>query len=284
MTDIKKINLNGTVYNIGSSSDNIPIDVKLAMDTLFSKMGVKDNDEYTTESGIIHDWATSVSLSSITAVFTQGQTTIYNTASLESLKQYLTVTANYSDGTSETVTTYTLSGKLNQATSTITVSYEGETATFNVAVTVLYLYKLSTSTISKTTGTAGGETNRQIYIATDNQKRRFFAVNTGDINLKQSSDDTNFTDSSYYPIPIPLDATSVTVTITPNTQYVGLYQCEIENSVIIRKRESGWVQNTTTWSLDSGNDRVLCIISKYDSAGGTYYTEPTELVVQFATT
>jgi hypothetical protein len=76
-------------------------------------------------------------LSSIRASFNPGTATIYESTSLDSLKQYLTVTATYSDSSTETVasTDYTLSGTLTAGTSTITVSYGGKTTTFTVTVT-----------------------------------------------------------------------------------------------------------------------------------------------------
>ena len=74
-------------------------------------------------------------LESISAVFTQGSAIIYDTDSLNTLKQYLVVTATYTDSTTTVVTDYTLSGTLEAGTSTITVSYEGETDTFSVTVT-----------------------------------------------------------------------------------------------------------------------------------------------------
>ena len=74
-------------------------------------------------------------LESITALFSQGSATIYDTDSLDTLKQYLVVTATYSDSTTATVTDYTLSGTLAEGTSTITVSYGGKTDTFDVTVT-----------------------------------------------------------------------------------------------------------------------------------------------------
>ena len=74
-------------------------------------------------------------LISISAVFNQGQNIIYDTDSLDTLKQYLVVTATYDDSSTETVTTYTLSGTLTVGTSTITVSYAGKTTTFDVTVT-----------------------------------------------------------------------------------------------------------------------------------------------------
>lgn len=73
-------------------------------------------------------------LQSITATYTQSGT-VYDTDTLDSLKSDLVVTANYSDGTSTTVTDYTLSGTLAEGTSVVTVSYGGKTATFNVTVT-----------------------------------------------------------------------------------------------------------------------------------------------------
>ena len=77
-------------------------------------------------------------LSSISAVYTQSGT-VWSDDTLDSLKPGLVVTAAYTDGTTETVDSadYTLSGTLNSATSTITVSYGGKTTTFTVAVTLV---------------------------------------------------------------------------------------------------------------------------------------------------
>lgn len=76
-------------------------------------------------------------LLSIDAVFTQGQAVIYDDAALDSLKQYLVVTANWDDSTTSTVASsdYTLSGTLSAGTSTITASYGGKSDTFTVTVT-----------------------------------------------------------------------------------------------------------------------------------------------------
>lgn len=79
--------------------------------------------------------AAARTVSSISAVFNQGNNVVYTTDSLNSLKQYLTVTATYSDSGSETVSDYTLSGTLEEGTSTITASYGGKTTTFDVTVT-----------------------------------------------------------------------------------------------------------------------------------------------------
>lgn len=77
------------------------------------------------------------SVASISAVFTQGTAVIYPTTPLNDLKQYLTVTATWSDSTTSIVASedYTLSGTLTIGTSTITVFYGGKTDTFTVTVT-----------------------------------------------------------------------------------------------------------------------------------------------------
>ena len=82
----------------------------------------------------LYDALYARTLTSITAVFEQGQAVIYDDDTLDDLKQYLTVTANYDDGTSAIITTYTLSGTLNPGTSSIQVSYENKKAYFNVTV------------------------------------------------------------------------------------------------------------------------------------------------------
>ena len=72
-------------------------------------------------------------LVSISAVYTQSGT-VYDTDTLAALKPDLVVTAHYDDSTTAVVTGYTLSGTLTVGTSTITVSYNGKTTTFNVTV------------------------------------------------------------------------------------------------------------------------------------------------------
>ena len=74
-------------------------------------------------------------LSGISAVYTQGNVVIYEGDSLDRLKNNLVVTANYSDGSNNVVTDYVLSGNLTTGTSTITVTYQNKTTTFNVTVT-----------------------------------------------------------------------------------------------------------------------------------------------------
>lgn len=99
---------------------------------------------------------------SITATFNQGDNTIYTTDALDSLKQYLTVTGTYNDGTTTTFNDYVLSGTLNEGVNTITITYGDKTTTFNVSVV---LRKLN----MKVTGVrASGEFHICLYALTEN--------------------------------------------------------------------------------------------------------------------
>ena len=82
--------------------------------------------------------ALQTTLQSISAVYTQGNTVITPSTSLEDLKANLVVRATYSNGSSNIITAYTLEGTLVEGTSTITVKANEDTTittTFNVVVT-----------------------------------------------------------------------------------------------------------------------------------------------------
>lgn len=113
----------------------IPVEVKLAMDTLFNNMALRNDSVYTDEFATIHAWATSIHVLSISALFTQGDNVIYDTDDLDDLRPYLTVTASFDNGTTSEISAYTLSGTLEEGLCTIMATYEGKNATFNVTVT-----------------------------------------------------------------------------------------------------------------------------------------------------
>lgn len=97
--------------------------------------------------------ATAVpAVASLSAVYTQSGT-VYDTDALDTLKADLVVTATYSDSTTATVPSsdYTLSGTLTEGTSTVTVSYGGKTATFDVTVSTHILFEVTNRAVDKTT-------------------------------------------------------------------------------------------------------------------------------------
>lgn len=131
----------------------------------------------------------AVELMSISAVYTQSGT-VYTSDTLNSLKTDLVVTANYSDGTSETLasTDYTLSGSLTAGTSTITASYGGKSDTFTVTVTqdtkvMLYNWDFTQSL----TDTVQGQTAVLGHKIGDNPVQDEFGIHittsTGYVNL-----------------------------------------------------------------------------------------------------
>lgn len=117
-------------------------EVKDALLQIVEKVAYIDDQGQTYYDALYDALYPPVGLDSIGAVF-DSSATIYNTDTLDDLKQYLTVTAFYSDGTSETVTTYTLSGSMDAGTQTITVSYGGKTTTFTVTVVENSLVSIS---------------------------------------------------------------------------------------------------------------------------------------------
>jgi len=120
----------------GGSGDGLTEDIKQALLQIAEKVAYIDDQGATYYQALYDSFYPPAELDSISAVYTQSGT-VYNTDTLDSLKPDLVVTAHYSDQTTETVTTYTLSGTLTEGTSTITVSYGGKTDTFDVTVTAM---------------------------------------------------------------------------------------------------------------------------------------------------
>ena len=96
-------------------------------------------DLYTIKTLDLYAQWVPVTLKSISASFTQGQTKVYSGSTLDSLKSMLVVTGVYSDSSTVPISTadYTLSGTLKAGISTITVNAGGKTTTFNVTVTAI---------------------------------------------------------------------------------------------------------------------------------------------------
>ena len=140
-TNIKTINNqsilgsgNITVEGGSGSTSGLSDDIKAAILNCFENVAWINDDGQDYYDALEFALYPPDNISSISAVFNQGQTVVYDTDSLDVLRPMLTVTANYADETSETVTDYTLSGVLTVGTSTITVAYGGKTTTISVTV------------------------------------------------------------------------------------------------------------------------------------------------------
>lgn len=132
---INNIVLNGTEHSIGGTGDGMTAEFKSALETLLTNVVFKGDDPTgRTYLNALHTaMYPPANLTSISAVYTQSGTVSIDD-SLESLKPDLVVTARYSNGTTEIVSSYTLTGNLTAGTSIITVAYGGKTTTFSVTV------------------------------------------------------------------------------------------------------------------------------------------------------
>lgn len=248
--------------------------------------------------------AAAKTVSSISAVYTQSGT-VYDTDSLDSLKADLVVTATYSDSSTATVPSadYVLSGTLTAGTSTITVTYEGKTATFNVTVTEKYTYTLPELHLLNAGTTPGALISATpqpegeiILLYTDMvTKRRSFTTPIEAPRCEKKSTvayptPSNLTDTTEYPIKVPSDATGVSVSITPNTQYISIYAYSYDDTnhyvcdFVNGRSQTGWALGTGSLSFTAGQYQYISLCSKYNSSGSSYPTDPTELTVTFTTT
>lgn len=204
----------------GASGSGLTEDVKVALLACFEKVAWIDEDGQDYYDALYNALYPPADLVSISAVFTQGSAVIYNTDSLDTLKQYLVVTAHMSDSSTQTVTGYTLSGTLTAGTSIITVSYGGKTTTFNVTVTdatqgALYYWDLTESLTDKVQGVTL-------------QTPTYYVPNSGYVAPAIGSNGAEFLASTAGGTPYALQATNVLA--ADRTIVIDLYSCDINNS------------------------------------------------------
>lgn len=178
MAKLNDVVLNGATYELAGSGDGLTDGIKSALLACFQNVGWNDTDGQTYYDALYAALYPPANLQSISAVYTQSGT-VYDTDSLDVLKEDLVVTAHYDDGSTETVTDYTLSGIFTVGASTVTVVYGGKTASFSVTVTEkpkawytgvpLTLGTVESGNISGTTGEDVESTakNRTGYIDID---------------------------------------------------------------------------------------------------------------------
>lgn len=126
----------------GGSGTGMSEDFKQALHDILEKVAYIDENGQTYLNALDNAMWPPSNLASISCVYTQSGT-VYDTDSLDSLKTDLVVTAHFDNGSTQTVTTYALSGTLTEGTSIITVSYGGKTTTFTVTVSASPAYVTS---------------------------------------------------------------------------------------------------------------------------------------------
>lgn len=129
-------NVKITIPDSGGNVDQsgLTSDIKSALMAVVEHIGVWADKNGQTYIDNLRTALYSAPIASITAVYNQSKT-VYASDDLEVLRDDLTVTATYTDGSSSILSDYTLSGTLTVGTSIVTVSKDGKTATFEVEVT-----------------------------------------------------------------------------------------------------------------------------------------------------
>lgn len=267
---------------------------KRALLNCFAHVAWIDDQGQTYYNALESELFPDATLESITAVFTQGSATIYSNDTLDTLRQYLTVTANYSDSTSVTISDYTLSGTLTVGTSSITVNYAEKTTAFNVTVTdYRQRWSYNIADFSKVNGTFGNNTaaNCGIALLQDSASiaaRRSYYCPIGETSTAVST--TNQTSASaqtsnYYPVPVPIGATKFTLSVVPNTQQLQALLRSLNNGVYSAYTAvgpTGYVTGSITRTFTASNDYLyLFITTRYSSSATNYPTEPTDIILNF---
>ena len=206
-------------------------------------------------------------LVSITAVFDAGENTIYTDDPLDSLKQYLTVTALYDDSTTGRITSYALVGELTEGTSVITAVYAGKSAAFNVPDVVDFynVYHWNSATDSDVIEVASGMCDTYTYESAstlaydpDRADRNVLLAKRGNSTLI-NFDTGEPTDR--YLIPVPEDATNVKITWTGASK-IALQQRATHNvpeHIFRWVSDSGWQASspyTTTINTSQTNGKA----------------------------
>lgn len=211
----------------------------------------------------------AVELVSISAVFTQGSAVIYEDDPLDSLKQYLVVTAVYNDSTTAIIpsSNYTLSGELTEGTSVITALYGGKSAAFNVPDVVDFynVYHWNSATDSDVIEVASGICDTYTYesVSTiaydpDRADRNVLLAKRGNSTLI-NFDTGEPTDR--YLIPVPEDASNVKITWTGASK-IALQQRAAHNApehIFRWVSDSGWQASspyTTTINTSQTNGKA----------------------------
>lgn len=111
-----------------------------------------------------------------------------------------------------------------------------------------------------------------------NNGRKTFVVNRGKVPY---TDYSTKQPTAYYPVPVPATASKMTLSITPNTQYISVFLASLTNGVYTYIYQNPWAQGSMTYTFTPASNLYLVIETAYYTAGGTYPTEPTELTLDF---
>ena len=221
----------------------------------------------------------------ITATFNPGINVIYTDDSLDTLKQYLVIKYKQTMDSQEVIiasSDYTLSGALHEGENIVRVSYSDLSTTFIVnAVDFYSILEWSTqNNLLRLNRTPGVYNDTCGYNDNDQTARRSVWAARG---KKGAYDDaTDLISNTYFPIPIPDSATTVTVTITnlPSAEFAfGEFTYHPDTEKYSRQVNGGWKSNESEIILASGTNRFGTVNIRASSSSPTFSTEPNVTVV-----
>lgn len=251
-TDIK---LNGSIYEIGGQGSGLTDDIKLALLDCFEHVAWVNDQGQSYYDALEAALYPPANLLSITVVFNQGSTVIYDNQSLDDLKQYLTVTAHYDNGTTSSVTNYILSGTLATGTSTITVSYGGKTDTFNVTVThAVMQYTITNNLTNVSNSNAATVINENLAYSGTLTAASGYVMGTVTVSMGNTDITATAYNSETGAISIASVTGNVTITATA-VEDVGWISGVSYDPAVINMGNNGYRVSTTTGELtESGNN------------------------------
>lgn len=121
----------------------------------------------------------------------------------------------------------------------------------------------------------------RLQTSTPSQNRRSIGVATGIVPFKVGNSDE---DSIYYPIPVPIRASKVTIQIAPSTTQLAMHINKlVEGNKFIQTFDSGW-SDPGTFVFEDGKNNffTMGLRANSNNSNFTNATEPTEIVIQFS--
>lgn len=267
--------------------DGLTDDIKEAILNAFNNVAWKNANGRQCYNAL-YDAFYGVEYPKITAVLDLGERTVYTKDALETIKWYLTVTyyeTEESEGTVISASNYSLVGTLSEGINRLAVTYGNLSTTITVpAKTPKYNYRLSLGELTKHDAYPSSVGSQPLPWLDASTNRR--AVSCSEGYSRFGNGNGGYTDGAYM-IPVPGDATNVSVSITPASMYVAIQMWEIYDSNKIHRfvsPEKGWAVGTNSgaWENPNGNLRMISCNIKANSSGSTITSEPTEFNIAFS--
>lgn len=275
-------NINGEIIDSGGGLSE---DAKSSLLTCFNHLALWDNPNGTTYINLLDEALHPNNYPKITAVLDSSYTPVM-TDNVNTLKPHMTV--RYFENESSTgqiisAENYTLTGDLNNLNNDVIVTYN--TYTTKITVSVLDIYSIYrwefplNSLIHSTLGTYG-DPNK---VNSANNRRSLYLDHGKAIHRVAYSTGTSINNGNAFYIPVPKDATRVTVTINPSSWSVAFSVLRIiEGSPI------GWIAGADGWSVGTKTatfkaaDGLVIGVSYQNGNNSLVSSDASSIVIEFS--